>query len=89
MSNANKANSSWKNQLYIVGVSLGAVLGFLSAYLFAREAENDAVHEGERPDVSPIALLSLATSTLSLVSKIAQTAKQDKESKDGKQDGKK
>jgi hypothetical protein len=89
MPQANKANPNWKGQLYMVGVALGAVLGFLSAYLFAREAEHDAIQEGERPEVSPTALLGLATSTLSLVSKIAQTAKQEKESKNGKEDGKK
>ena len=89
MSQSNKANSNWKSQLYIVGVALGGVLGFLSAYLFAREAENEAEQEGQRPDVSPIALLGLATSTLSLVRLFAQTAKVDKEDKIAKDKGKK
>jgi len=78
MSQQKKTQFSWKNQLYLVGVALGAVLGFMSAYLFAREAEN----EDERPQVSPIAVIGLATSALTLVSRIAETGKKPKEEKE-------
>lgn len=84
MSQDKKTQSSWKNQLYLVGVAVGAVLGFMSAYLFAREAENEAEVEGERPQVSPIAVIGLATSALALVSKIAETGKKPKEEKERK-----
>jgi hypothetical protein len=89
MSQSNKTNPNWKGQLYIVGLGLGAVIGFLSAYLYAREAETEAEQEGQRPEVSPIAMLGLATSTLSLVRMFAQTPKQQKEDKTAKDRGKK
>ena len=89
MSQSNKTNPNWKSQLYIVGLAVGGVIGFLSAYLYAREAENEAEQEGQRPEVSPIALLGLATSTLSLVRMFAQTPKQQKEDKIAKDKGKK
>ena len=85
MSQDKKNQASWKTQLYVVGVAIGAVLGFLSAYLFAQEAEPDVIEEGkERPEVSPIAVLGLATSTLALVRTIAETGKKPKVDKERK-----
>ena len=79
-----KTQFSWKSQLYVVGLAIGAVLGFMSAYLFAREAEKETEAEGERPEVSPIAVLGLATSALALVSRIAETGKKPQEEKERK-----
>src|SRR5690349_7153779 len=45
MSQEKKVQASWKSQLYISGLAIGAALGFLSAYLFANEAEKDAEEE--------------------------------------------
>jgi gas vesicle protein len=82
MSQEKKVQASWKSQLYIFGLAIGAALGFLSAYLFANEAEKDAEEEGKRPDVSPIVMLGVATSVLSLVRNIAETGKKPKDNKD-------
>lgn len=61
---------SWKLRTYVVGVLVGAGLGFLSAYLFAKEAEDD-----EPPEVAPSTLLGLALSVLALVRQIGESAK--------------
>lgn len=75
----NKPN--WKNQTYLFGAILGAVMGFLSAYLFAKEAEDDEDTDDERPKIAPTTLLGLALSALSLIRQIAETGKKDKERK--------
>jgi hypothetical protein len=79
----NQAKASWKSQLYILGTVLGAILGLFSAYLFAGQAEEDAEND-ERPKVSPIILLGMATSILSLVRQIAETGKKPKELEKGR-----
>jgi len=73
---ANPAGN-WKTRTYVIGTILGAVTGLLSAYLFAREAEN-STEEGERPEIPPSALLGLALSALSLVRQISETGKKKK-----------
>lgn len=70
--------SNWRTQTYILGGVLGAVMGFLSAYLFAKEAEDD---NEERPKIAPTTLLGLALSALSLIRQIAETGKKDKDRK--------
>jgi hypothetical protein len=72
-----KAN--WKRQTYILGGILGAVMGFLSAYLFAKEAEDS--EDDNRPDVPPTALLGLVLSAIGLIRQIAETGKKNKERK--------
>jgi len=79
MSQENKTQTNWKGQLYIVGVALGAVLGFMTAYLYAQEAEEDVIAEGrDRPEVSPIAMLGVATSVLALVRGIGESGRKPK-----------
>lgn len=74
--NPTNDNESWKTRIYVTGVAIGAMLGFLSAYLFAREIENDADLDG--PDIAPTTLLGLALSTLALVRQIAESGKKKK-----------
>lgn len=69
----------WKRQIYLLGGILGAFMGFLSAYLFAKEAEDTS--DDDRPKVPPTALLSLALSAIALIRQIAETGKKDKERK--------
>lgn len=76
--NQNQENApNWKSQTYAVGALIGASLGFMSAYLFTREAENDGNDE-ERPEVPPTVLLGIALSALSLIRQIAETARKKK-----------
>lgn len=69
--------SNWKTRTYIIGTILGAVTGLLSAYLYAREAENNA-EDGERPEIAPSAMIGLALSALGLVRQISESGKKKK-----------
>lgn len=74
-----QAQENWKSRLYMSGLMLGALLGLLSAYLFARSAEEN---EGGKPE--PIAtgtLIGLLLSVMSLVRQIAETGKPNKPNK--------
>lgn len=63
--------AQWKTRSYALGTLIGAALGFLSAYLFAREAEeNDEIDD--QPDIPPSVLLGLALSIVSLIRQIAE-----------------
>lgn len=77
MSQQSNSPANWKTRTYIIGTILGAVTGLVSAYLFAREAENSS-EEGERPEIPPSALLGLALSALSLMRQISETGKKKK-----------
>lgn len=73
--NEEQAKANWKTQIYLVGVGFGAIMGFLSAYLFAKEAEDSAEDKEKQPDVSPITLLGLALSVMTLVRQIGETGR--------------
>lgn len=76
MTNPRTNDESWKPRIYVVGVLSGAALGLLSAYLFAREVEDD--DEAEGPEIAPSALLGLALSTLALIRQIAESGRKKK-----------
>lgn len=73
----NKTNPTWKTKSYMIGVSAGAFIGFLSAYLFNRSAEEGAEDE-VNPSVSTGALIGLLLSMLTLVRQIAESGKPPK-----------
>lgn len=75
-----RINDQWKRRNYALGAGLGALLGFLSAYLFTREAENTADGD-ERPDLAPTALIGLALSVLGIVRQIAEAGRKKKKDK--------
>jgi len=76
---ANEKQDNWKQQTYIIGTIIGAAMGFLSAYLFTREAENEGEGEdGKRPEIPPHTLLGLAISALRLVNQITDSARKKK-----------
>lgn len=67
---------AWKTRLYVVGAVIGAAMGFLSAYLFAKEAAQDQdPNDRSRPEMPPTALLGLALSVLTLVRQIAESGR--------------
>lgn len=77
--NEKQAKAKWKTQIYLIGAGFGAIMGFLSAYLFAKEAEDSVDDIEQRPEVSPITLLGLGLSILTLVRQIGETGrKKDK-----------
>lgn len=73
--------SNWKARLYIVGSIIGAALGFMSAYLFAKEAEEEAEEKDKAPEISATTLLGLGLSILGLVRQIAETGRKKKDGK--------
>lgn len=84
MSEQNQQETSkvnWKTQTYLLGAILGSFMGFLSAYLFAKEAEDANDDKEEAPKVAPTAMLGLALSILGVVRQIAETGRKKKEEK--------
>ena len=78
--NNNRSTGDWKTQTYVIGALLGAAMGFLSAYLFAKEAEDNA-EDDERPKVPPSALLGLALSVIGVVRQISEVGRKENKKK--------
>ncbi|MGB7341690.1 MAG: hypothetical protein WBC91_22525 [Phototrophicaceae bacterium] len=72
------AKATWRTRLYVVGGVIGAVLGVVSAYLFAKEVEDPNDNNDEAPDIPPTALLGLALSIITVVRQIAETGRKKK-----------
>lgn len=84
MSQQNQPETSkvnWKTKTYLLGAILGSVMGFLSAYLFAKEAEDPDEDKESAPDIPPTAMLGLALSILGVVRQIAETGRKKKDGK--------
>ncbi len=63
----------WKTRNYLAGAFIGAVLGVMSAYLFARSAEEN---DTGKPEPIPTGtLIGLLLSVMALVRQIAETGK--------------
>ncbi|MDQ7027712.1 MAG: hypothetical protein Q9P44_19390 [Anaerolineae bacterium] len=75
--NNKRPKMSWKTQTYMLGAFLGAAIGFLSAYFFAQEAEENTEND-ECPKVPPSTMLGLALSAISLVRQISEVGKKEK-----------
>ncbi|PJF23014.1 MAG: hypothetical protein CUN56_03075 [Phototrophicales bacterium] len=74
-----KNENNWKNKTYAYGAIGGLLFGLLSAYLYARAAEENAYNNGGTP--SPITtgqLLSLLLAALGLIRQIAESGKPKK-----------
>jgi hypothetical protein len=78
--NNNRPAVDWKTQTYLIGALLGAAMGFLSAYLFAKEAEDDPEND-ERPKVPPSAMLGLALSVIGVVRQISEVGRKESKKK--------
>lgn len=71
---------SWKSQAYVIGAAVGSLVGFLSAYLYARAAEEDAERKGGRPSRIPTSqLLTLGLAALGLIRQITELGKPAKQ----------
>lgn len=71
------SEDNWKTRVYAMGVMVGALMGFISAYLFARAAEENS--ENGKPQQIPTGtLLGLLLSAMSLMRQIAESGKQPK-----------
>ncbi len=68
-----------KTRIMLTGIGLGAVVGFLSSYLYARAADEHAASESGAPEpVSTGQLLAILLAVLGLVRQIAALGKPDK-----------
>jgi predicted outer membrane lipoprotein len=79
MSEESNNNSNWKSRAYINGTLIGAAIGVIGAYLYARAAEEDAARNGGQP--TPLktgTLLSIALAVLSLIRQITEAGKSGK-----------
>ena len=72
---------NWKTKTYLLGAILGSFMGFLSAYLFAKEAEDPDEAKEEAPQIPPTAMLGLALSILGVMRQIAETGRKKKDGK--------
>lgn len=78
MTEQTDSNDTWKTKSYVYGISIGTIIGFLSAYLFNRAAEEDAEEGGQPPQVKTTQMLSLGLAALGLVRQISELGKKDK-----------
>ncbi|MGB1287327.1 MAG: hypothetical protein ACPG7F_12385 [Aggregatilineales bacterium] len=69
-------DENWKQRMYITGAMVGAIIGFVSAYLFTRSAEEN--DDGKPPEVTTGTLISLFLAVMGLVRQIAETGKSRK-----------
>ena len=69
-------------QAYIRGVLAGSALGLMSAYLYARAAEEDAdENDGVPSSIQTGTMISLALAILGLLRQIAEAGKPNKKKK--------
>ena len=74
-----------KARIIVAGAALGAMLGFLSSYLYTRAAEENGNAEAGAPgSVSTGQMLAVLLAILGLVRQIAELGKGKKDDKAGK-----
>ncbi|GAB4508641.1 MAG: hypothetical protein OHK0046_01650 [Anaerolineae bacterium] len=71
----------WKTQTYMLGTLVGAGLGFLASYLFAKAADENPDTNGERPAIQTAQLLSLALAAIGIMRQISEMGKAGKKDK--------
>lgn len=64
------AHSNWKMPLYLIGAAIGALLGFLSAHLYARSAEENNSGQPPKP-LSTADLFRLSLAAIALLRQIS------------------
>jgi hypothetical protein len=81
MSMPNKQPSNWKSQVYVLGAAVGAVFGLLSAFMYARAAEEDAQRTGKPNAASTGEILGLGLAALAMVRQVAEMGRPPKKQK--------
>jgi hypothetical protein len=67
--------SQWKTQVYFIGAIAGTIFGFISAYLYARAAEEELVRTGGKPQMSTTQIIGLLLTGLGLIRQISESGK--------------
>lgn len=66
----------WKTRTYTLGLIAGGLFGLISAYLYTRAAEEDALRGGGKPQpVSTAQLIGLLLAALGLIRQISEAGK--------------
>ena len=76
MAQQNNEEQNWETRVYVTGTMLGAIIGFVSAYLFARAASEN--EDGKPAEISTGTLLSLFLAVMGLIRQIAEVGKSRK-----------
>jgi len=76
----NNETENWRTRSYFYGISVGTIIGFLSAYLYNRAAEEDADSSaaGKPPQIKTTQLIGLGLTALGLIRQISEMGKPDK-----------
>ena len=66
---AQNDNGNWKPVAYGIGTVVGIVVGLLAAHLYTQAVEQnqDVQQAGQRPQISPLDLVSLGTMMLGVI----------------------
>lgn len=72
----NNDKPNWKPRIYLLGAAVGGVFGFISAYLYARSAEeNSEKGDGEPESIPTGQLITVLLAALGLARQIAEMGK--------------
>lgn len=76
-------SGSWKTQSYLIGAAAGLLFGLISAYMYARAAEEDVSNTGLPHRATPGEMIGLALAALAMVRQVAEMGRgpEDKKSK--------
>lgn len=72
----NQQNNNWKRTTYFNGTLVGALIGLVGAYLYARAAEEDVDRNGGQPiKLQTGQLLSIMLAVMAVIRQIAESGK--------------
>lgn len=71
------SEEDWKTRTYFMGVAIGAFMGLVSAYMFARAAE-EASEDGKPQRIPTGTVIGLLLSAMSFIRQIAESGKPKK-----------
>jgi len=72
----NNEKSNWKPRIYLMGAAVGGIFGFISAYLYARAAEENTQKDDGEPEAIPTGqLITVLLAALGLARQIAEMGK--------------
>lgn len=72
----NDGSNNWKSRIYVLGAMTGTIFGLISAYLYARAAEENTERVDRQPErVGTGQMIALGLAALGLIRQIAELGK--------------